>query len=536
MRWMLVASLCFCGPVGCAGDVASDGDSLYGDVESGPAPLRRLTRTEYNNTLRDLIGAYNSPADAFPPDEEALGFDNIAEALNVTPLLAGQYMKAAERLSRSTALSIILPCTPESPEDEEVCAQEFIARFGARAYRRPLREAQAQKLFSVYREGAADGFEAGIRLTFQAMLQSPYFLYRVEFGEEPAGPAQKMTRVVGYEMASRLSYLLWNSMPDEELFAAAEEGRLETPEEIAEQARRMLGDPRAREMLANFYRQWLKLEDLDSLQKDSAAYPEFSSEIAEALRRESEAFIDHVVWDENGDFMSIFTSPASFRNGTLSAFYGEEGPMGEVLERVELDATERAGVLSHGSILAVHAKSNQSSPIHRGQFVREQIFCQILPPQPDDLPVVAPDLDPALTTWERFAAHREDPVCAGCHELMDPIGFGFEHFDGVGRYRQTEGGAPIDASGELIATDVDGPFRGAVELADRLARSEEVRNCVVSQVFRFGYGRGESELDAHTLTDLRAGFAASGQNLQELFVALTQTEAFLYRPLAGGES
>jgi hypothetical protein len=253
------------------------------------------------------------------------------------------------------------------------------------------------------------------------------------------------------------------------------------------------------------------------------------------MREESEAFVDYIVWEENRDFMSVFSSSTSFRNGSLSAFYGEDGPQGEALEMVALDPTKRAGILSHGSVMASHAKPNQSSPIHRGKFVREQIFCQILPPQPDDIPVVAPDLDPNLTTRERFAAHREDPVCAGCHSLMDPIGFGFENFSGSGRFRTEENGLPIDASGELSATDVDGVFNGAAELATKVASSEEAQNCVVTQAFRFGYGRAESENDLHTLEQLRIGFGDSGKNLQELFVQMTQTEAFLYRPTVGGE-
>jgi hypothetical protein len=525
--------------VGCDSGLITGEDEVdpeFESVQPGPAPIRRLTRTEYNNTLRDLLGDFSRPGNVFPPDEESLGFDNNANALNVTPLLAEQYMKVAEDVSVSTALETILPCAPERPEDEEPCARSFIETFGRRAYRRPLTDEQTQKLLEVYSFGAEESdFENGIRLAFQAILQSPFFIYRVEYGELPSHPDQRMTRVTGYEMASRLSYMLWNSMPDDELFAAAEEGRLQTPEEVAEQARRMLDDPKARDMVGNFYRQWLMLEGVDALQKDSETYPDFSPEIAAALRAETEAFLDYIVWEDDRDFTAIFTSSLSFRNGALSTFYGEEGPTGEQLEPVELDPAKRAGILSQGSIMSVHSKSNQSSPIHRGKFVREQIFCHNLPAQPDDIPVVAPDLDPTLTTRERFAAHREDPVCAGCHGLMDPIGFGFENFDGVGRFRSEENGLAVDASGELTATDVDGPFNGAVELSAKLAESEEVQNCVVTQAFRFGYGRGESEDDLHTLETLRVGFGDSGRNLKELFVQMTQTEAFLYRPIAGGE-
>ena len=374
-------------------------------------------------------------------------------------------------------------------------------------------------------------------LVLQGLLQSPSFLYRAEIGAEVDGRPD-LFALDQFELASRLSYLIWGSMPDAELLNIAAENRLDK-EEIAVQAKRLLADDKARATVAHFYRQWLQLKEVDHLQKDRTIFPGFNSNVAKDLRVETEMLIDHVVWDLNTDIREIFSTSQTFRNGLLSGFYGESGPTGEEFLPMASDPSKRAGILSHGSILATHAKPNQSSPIHRGLFVREQLLCHIMPEPPNDFAIIPPELDPSLSTRERFRQHREDDACAGCHAIMDPIGFGFEHFDGVGRYRAEENGEPIDASGELTVTDVDGPFLGAPGLAEKLAKSEDVQNCIMSQAFRFAYGRGESQNDLQTLEDLRIAFAEQGGGLQQLFVELTQTDAFLYRKRndasAGGE-
>jgi hypothetical protein len=503
------------------------------ESDLGFGVFRRLTRVEYDNTIRDLLGIDDRPGETFPPDEETLGFDNNASAQNVSPLLAESYMTTGEQLSERADLTEILPCELDT-EEQLACAETFLLDFGARAYRRPLADQELQALLGAVSWGVdhAD-FETGIRLALQAILQSPHFLYRVEVGV-PVPERPDLLALTPYEMASRLSYLLWNTMPDRDLFLAAELNQLSTPEEIATQARRLLADPKAKKMMAHFYGQWLELDAVEHVQKDLAIFPGFSRDVAKLLRKETEMLMDDVIWDQNTDIREIFATSKTFRNGPLSAFYGEAGPPGEEFVNMGLDPARRAGILSHGSILATHAKTNQGSPIHRGLFVREQLFCHIMPEPPDDFAIAPPDLDPNLSTRERFRQHRLDPACAGCHAVMDPIGFGFEHFDGVGRYRETENGLPIDASGELTVTDVDGPFEGAPGLAAKLAQSEDLLSCVVSQAFRFAYGRGESEADQHTMEQLRMGFIDGGSKLQELFVQLTQTDAFRFRKRGSG--
>lgn len=488
-----------------------------------------MTRAEYDNTVRDLLGDTSHPARSFAPEEEALGFHNNAQALSVNPLLAEQYLRAAETLSaRATEnLPALLGCNPTT-DGEDPCARRFIASFGRRAFRRPLDEATAGALFAVFQAGRMADFRTGIQLVLQTMLQSPRFLYRVELTAAPAGESRPV-KLDGWELASRLSYLLWGSMPDDELLSAAEADKLGSKAEILAQARRMLADARSHDAVAGFHAEWLRLDKLEGMSKDAQVYPEFNDELRALMRAETEKFVDEVVWNDKGDLETLLTAPFSFMNRRLAAFYGAGGPTGDALERVALDATQRAGLLTQASILSLTAKPDQSSPVHRGKFVRNQMLCQELPPPPPDLVVRPPDLDPRLTTRERFSAHSQDPACSGCHQLMDRVGLGFESFDGIGRFRASENGRAVDASGQMLNSDFDGPFNGVAELARKLSRSELVRACMVKQWFRFAYGRGETADDAQTLRELGRQFASGGYKIRELLLALTQTDAFLYR-------
>jgi hypothetical protein len=516
-------------------------ESCQGGIEPGPAPIRRLTRVEYNNTIYQLLGDASEPANAFPPDEEAGGFDNQAAVLVVSPLLAEHYLNAAETLAATHVPTLIqqLPkCNGATvdPQNCEADAEAFIRSFGKRAYRRPLTEDEVVAHVDLFRLGTTLGDTAhspstGLEMVVQAMLQSPHFLYRVELGTgEPV--AGDVVALNGYEIASRLSYLLWNTMPDAALFEAADADELRTPEQIEAQARRMLEAPRAREAVKNFHRQWLHLDDIEpkiaASGKDPVIYPDYYDGLLTLWRQETEAFIDYAVFEQNANVETLFTAPYTMMNAELADFYGVTGPEGLEFVRVDRDPAKYAGFLTHAGLLALLAKPDRSSPIHRGLFVRETLLCQVPPPPPDIVPE-APTVDESQTTRNQFLQHSEDGLCRGCHQLMDPIGFGFEHFDGMGRYRENEWGLEIDASGELFSTDVDGPYDGVVELAGRLGSSEQVKNCVATQWFRFGYGRAETEADACAMDEVRAAFAAANYDIKELIVALTQTDAFRYR-------
>ncbi len=319
-------------------------------------------------------------------------------------------------------------------------------------------------------------FATAIRLVATTMLQSPHFLYRVEFGE-PVEEAPGVRQLTGYELASRLSYLLWGTMPDAKLLSAAADGRLASAADVAGQAERMLGDARAREVVLDFHGQWLELKRVEELEKDGDAFPEFDAEVRPLLRAEAEAFLDHVIWDGPGDLDSMYLAPYTFLNGPLAAYYGVDGPSGEAFTRVELEHGQSSGFLTQGGLMSVLAKPNQTSPIHRGKFVRERLLCQTVPPPPDNVDITPPEVDPTLPTRERFKQHSVDPSCSGCHGMMDPIGFGFEHFDGAGRFRASEAGQPIDATGEIIGGGTRGTFDGVPELAAMLVESPEVESC-----------------------------------------------------------
>jgi hypothetical protein len=327
-------------------------------------------------------------------------------------------------------------------------------------------------------------------------------------------------------------------MPDDALMRAAESGQLTTKAQVADQARRMLQDKRVAAILADFHRQWLELDKLDSLEKEAAVVPGFTSDIGPLMKTEAQTFVDAVLSSAKPDLGSLLQSPFSFMNAKLAGFYGVKGPTAAAFERVELDPQQRAGILTLGGLLSIQAHPDQTSPVKRGLFVRRQLLCDSPPPPPPNVVVQLPKADPSLSTRERFGQHSSDPYCKACHQLMDPIGLGFESYDAAGRYRSTENGKAIDSSGQLIDTvDIDGTFVGAVDLAKRLAGSSQVSDCTVTEWFRYAYGRDEVDgQDACNTAQLRDTFAKSGQNVRELMFALTQTDAFFYRSVPEGES
>jgi len=496
--------------------------------DPGAAPIRRMTHFEYNATVRDLLGDDTQPAASFGVEEEALGFNNNAANLVTSSALVEKYMLAAEAIAaRATvAIDTLVPCDAVTL-GADVCAAQFIQDFGQRAFRRPLTAEESTLFLEQFDAGLAAGdYATGIQMVIETALQSPAFLYRVEFGV-PANAGESAVRLSSWETASRLSYLLWGSMPDATLFAAAAANELSTVEQIASQARRLLDDPRAHDAVANFHQQWLDYDRIANVGKDVTLFPEWSANIGALMREETSRFLDNAAFA--GDFTSLLTSPSTFLNAELAAFYGAAGPTGTAFESVSLDPGQRAGVLTLGTLLTVNAHSNQTSPVHRGLLVRERFLCDAVPPPPPDVMVQAPDPDPNSTARQRFAQHSADPACGGCHSLMDALGFGFENFDAVGRYRAEENGVAIDASGTLSNTDIDGPFNGVADLASKLAQSQDAKDCYVKQWFRFGYGRGETVGDSCSLATLTDRFAASEGNIKELLVALTQTDAFLYR-------
>jgi hypothetical protein len=536
-----VAAAACVGRIGDPEGLGEDSQPLCGvDILPGPSPIRRMTRFEYNNTVRDLLGDTTGPANDFGAEEEALGFNNNAANLVTSSTLAEKYMKAAEAIAERATdpLGKVVSCDPAAI-GEEACAKQFIASFGKRAFRRPLEADETDMFFGLYQLGRAEtDFRLGIEMVIQAALQAPQFLYRVEIDGAPLDGHEGIVRLNDWEMASRLSYFLWGTMPDDTLFAAAEAGALHTKEQIAAQARRMMDDPKAHDAVGNFHLQWLDYNRIANVGKDVSLFPGWSTAIKDLMRQETQAFIDSAVFGEGGDYKTLITAPYSYMNADLAAFYGlpaAEAPPGSDFQRVDLDPSQRAGLLTMGTLLTINAHSNQTSPVHRGKLVREAFLCDQMPPPPANVMITVPAPDPGSTARERFAEHSTNPSCHVCHELMDGIGFGFENYDGVARYRTEENGKPIDATGEVIKSDIDGAFDGAVELSHKLAESRKARDCYATQWFRFAYGRGETKEDVCTMDALHSAFASSGGNIKELLIGLTQTDAFLYRKAGGAQ-
>lgn len=513
-------------------------------VSPGPSPLRRLTRFEYSNTIRDLVGDTSRPADRFPPEEIGNGFGNDAESLGVSDLLTEQYFTAASGivarlLADPPRLAGVLGCDP-AQAGEEACARTLIDGFGQRAYRRPLDAGEKARLLAVYTANrAALDFKSSVGAVLETMLQTPQFLYRVEFGASPAA-GSSVGKVDGYEMAARLSYLLWGSMPDQTLFAAAAAGQLGTADEVRAQAERMVADPRARDVALFMNEALFELHGVETLQKDPARFAAFTTEIAIALREESRRFIDHVVWDGAGDLRTLLTAPFSFVDAKLAMYYGAQQFTGVVprtaaFSRVEMNPQRRAGLLTHGGLMATLTSGSITNPPIRGSFIRRKVLCSPAPPPPANLMIETPVPMPNQTTREVFETKTSPVACTPCHALLNPVGFALENFDPIGRWRDTDNGKPVNAAAELQGTDVAGPVAGPAELAQKLGASAEAGRCYVGQWLAFGYGRNETAADRCSRVALEGAFMKSGGNIKQLMVALTQTDAFLYRQAAGGQ-
>ncbi len=542
------------GNMGGMGGAPVKPSACTGTIDPGPAIIRRLNRFEYNNTVKDLLGTGLRPADEFPVEEKPHGFDNNAEALTVSPLLSEQYMLASERLANDyldrnfAMIATRFGCTgtsdPATPAGEDACARRAFQSLGRSGYRLPIPADELKVLMDVYAQGKASaatlGFRNGLRVGLMTLLQSPRFLYRVEMGMAPL-EGEKVARLDPHETATRLSYLLWGTQPDGTLRTAADQNKLVTKEEIAAQVDRMLKDTRARTMVKRFHDEWLELDRIDNIDKDTKVFKNFTKGVIGPMGQETERFLDVVVWQGGGDFTSMLTAPYTYVEQSLAKFYGftnyvspigGDGMPNGTIAKVDLDPvkTKRGGLLTQGTFMASLAGPNQSSPVKRGQFVREKLLCQTLPPPPPDLIVSLPPLDPKLTTRERFAQHDAIDGCKTCHMLMDPIGLGFEEFDGIAQLRTTEAGRPIDASGEVTGMSWDGKFMGALDLQKKLAASDEAQECLVRNWFRYGYGRTELDnVDDCSLERVRIQFQEGKLGIKQLLAALATTDAFLYR-------
>lgn len=511
--------------------------------ESGPAvAMRRLTHSQYNNTVRDLVGDQTAPANLFPPEDFVNGFKNQAEAQSISPILAEAYSAAAEKLARNAFRggdsNGLIPCRPTSAGDA-ACRDKFVREFGLKALRRPLAEAELRRYDALFAAEAqrTGQFLAGAQVVVEAMLQAPAFLFRPEQGGKWAP----------HEMANRLSYFLWDTMPDAELFRAAAAGELSTPENIEKQARRMLGDPRARQALDEFVSQWLRFDRVLGAVKDRRLYQQYTPELGAAMTEETRRLIAHIVWNDR-TFMEIFSAEYGFLNSDLAALYGFPKPA-EEFGLVKFPTgpngrSVRAGILGQATFLTLTSKPDETSPTARGLFIREQLLCQKIPAPPPgtNMNLAPPEESKPQTTQQRLEAHRSEQVCASCHVLLDPIGFGLEKYDAIGRRREKQAitffpnranrgkkemtvELPLEGQG-VIAGIPNSEFSTPTELGAILAASPQCQECVAKQLFRYAFGRQEIPADRPAILAAFQRFRESQFRFKELIIGVVTSREF----------
>jgi Protein of unknown function (DUF1592)/Protein of unknown function (DUF1588)/Protein of unknown function (DUF1595)/Protein of unknown function (DUF1587)/Protein of unknown function (DUF1585) len=484
-------------------------------LDAGRSVMRRLTRFEYNNTVRDLLGTMARPADAFPADEVSEGFASIGEYLAFSPLHAEQMEAASAQLidelfarpPSDPARSLTLSCTLE-PGAEASCARKILETFARRAYRRVPEAAEIDALMTLVDSArAGETYETGLKAALQAVLLSPHFIYRVERDKQQPSAERPAT---DDELATRLSYFLWSSLPDDALFEAAASKRLlGDGAELSRQLQRMLADPKASALVTNFGAQWLKLGRLaNPLGVDATAFPTYDDQLRVSAAQETELFFDAMLRN-NLPLASLLTADFTFADARLGQHYGLS-VSGSDLLRTSLAGTPRRGILTQASVLLGTSLPTRTSPVKRGVWVLEQLLCVDPPPPPANV-TIPPLATPAAgaTLRQTLEAHRQNPTCAGCHAVMDPLGFGLENFDAIGRYRDSENGVVVDASGVYA----DGQkFVGAGELATLVAADKRFASCVTQQLLTYAVGRSFRTADgaayAAALTD---GALAAGQ-------------------------
>ncbi len=505
----------------------------------GQAAFRRLTRAEYNNTVRDLIGDTSAPANAFPPDTLSYqsGFNRGGVVSNVD---AERIFEATEKMASDVVaqrLDKIVPCqAPASDGDAETCATDFIGKFGQRAFRRPLTPAEATAYLELYKEqrtSVKNDFTGAVRVVVSAMLLSPSFLYRWETVTQGIQKDGTFLRFNGWEVASRLSYGLWATMPDDALFTAAAGDKLKSPDQLETEVRRMLKDPKARDAFADFVVQWLDISDLKEQQK-SPAYKTYNAEVAAAMLDETKTFIGNAIQKGDGKLTTLLTSKVSFIDEGLAKHYGKAGITGTTLVETEVNPAQRAGILTQGAFLAAHGKADESGPVMRGKAVADRVLCKDLPSPPDNVPPPKEPLD-GVTTRQRFEDHSSSPCAAACHNILDPLGFAFENYDAVGAWRTMDMGQPVNAAATVELDGKKVNFANGIELGSLMASSNEAAACMAKQWLRYMLRRHEVAGDEASLLAATDAFGKAGNDIRELIVALTKTKSFTHRTASAGE-
>jgi hypothetical protein len=504
-------------------------------VEVGPNPntrLVRLTHAQYANTVRELFGIDETPEGAFAPDAlNGFGF-STSNDLRVDPRLGPQYRSAAEQIAAEVAgdsslRASILPCDA----DAAGCAADFIESFGERVFRRPLSAEEAarfQALFDLGESlgGSGDAFSDGVGLVIEGMLQAPQFLYRAEVSS--GAVVDGRAALDDWEIASRLSYFIFDSMPDSALFEKAREGELHTPAQVGTEVARMLDDGRAITKLSSFHEQVWQVGRYAKIAPDPELYADLPDDLVDRLRASSSRFVASVI-EDGGGLRELLTAPYAYVDSELAPLYGAEAG-GDGLERIEFDDGERKGFMMQVGFLASNAYARKTDPIHRGLFVLRDVLCRLIPdPPPGAQMTPPPETDePIETTREEITLLTGQLYCPSCHSQINEPGFAFEGFDATGQVREQENGVDVDTSGGITLDGERVEFSGAAELVEALADSQEAQSCYTSRWLEFAYGRTLTERDEA----LGEQLAEEPRSVAEIVRTLTTSSEFLSRDVS----
>ncbi len=516
-------------------------DDFYANAppDPGRVTVRRLNRSEYNNVIRDLMHLDFKPAKDFPADDSGYGFDNIGDVLSVSPLLLEKYLSAAEEIA-AQAVAVPSRGKPLSPtrltefqkqyfkypipaDNRRRIAEDFAREFMRRAYRREVSSEEIKNVLVLAKQAvdAGGSFEEGVRLAVQAVLISPRFLFRWELDGAPDNP-RAVRSLNEYELASRLSFFLWSSQPDDQLLRYANRGQLR--KNLGKELERMLKDAKAQSFVENFAGQWLELRNLDVYQPDKKLFPTFTPALRSDMRRETELLFSHIMGG-NRSVLELLSADYSFVNARLAAHYGISDVKGESFRPVSLRGTFRGGILGHASILTITSDPNRTSPVKRGKYVLENILGTPPPAPPPDAPPLSETGKITGTLREQFVKHRQDPACASCHKVMDPIGFAFENYDAIGRYRTKDNSLPIDASGKLETGE---PFGNAADLRSILLnqKREYFTRCITEKMLTYALGRGLEYYDKRTIDGIVARLKGNNYRFNELVQGIVSSLPF----------
>lgn len=527
-------------PTGGSGGSAGGGASQAParTFTPGPSRLRRLTSYEYRNSVIDLLGAGTQVTTELDRDDRqnnltAVAAASIALNATVTEQLTSSAFELAAALARDNARrEKVVGCTPSGATDE-TCLRSFVTSFGQRAFRRPLTGEEVEQYVSLGKRAMSQSsdFWSGVQYALAGLLQSANFLYRTETGIESAAAPQARL-LTGYELASRLSYMLWSTTPDALLMTAAADGTLATNEGLQQHAERLLSSPRADESLMRIFTEMLRLDDLEHLVQSPAVFPAAaSSTLGHSFRNETQLVLRDLVLSRDGDYREFFTSTQTSLNAELGKLYGVAVGGSEFVSTTLPANGPRAGYLGHGSFLALEQTAENTSPTRRGKFLLETVMCSSIPPPPDDAATDLPVGSEHETLRKQLEVHTQNAACAGCHSVMDPLGLALEHFDGIGAYRENDRGMPLDVKGEIAGVTFNGARELGQALATRVTNEQgnlKVTDCLVRNLYRVATGRVEDTGEEPVVIELSSAFTAGGFKVRAIVAKLITSDAFRF--------